>query len=566
MAGVATVEDAKLAGVPVEIVAMLTHLKAAGVWNKAGDSDSARAAMLKAEGLLPNMDDLGARLLFNLKIQALIVMMEGFTPDMAGAAPAYWVEMCANLIEARLGLGDLKEARDLCHRAVAATRSFTFPEKPLMISSLGSYLARAGDREAGLALIEEGRLGALALPEKDRDNFLPYVARALSEAGDPDAALALAKTMSASGQRIVARQMLEAVSTDDRESGFAWLDPAGIKILIGASGTKPNDLVVARRELPGIARRIKGIGDAKSQARTLSTIAELQSQCGDLDGAKETARSLPVLRRSDFPGKKDGYYDSVKPGTLAKVAVTLAKGGDAAGSSELFREAEVMARAIEIEEERMIAQIVLAGSYAQVGDKAKSLTVIREAIPLAKTQPEPRRSRGLAMLASGQVKAGDVDGALATSVLIRDYPGLEKARALGAIADVHEKSGDAKAAEAMNRRAIALLEAAPPDDAKLGETMKKQGIARGTFVDYDLEFRPDVAKLHREQAAGLLHVRLGDRTAKRNASLAALAGQAAQKGDVDGAVKLAESIEDAHEKLSAYQQVAIAIRDARQAK
>ena len=52
--------------------------------------------------------------------------------------------------------------------------------------------------------------------------------------------------------------------------------------------------------------------------------------------------------------------------------------------------------------------------------------------------------------------------ALHTIDAIRDYPGLEKARALQVLVRRHEEAGDPKAAAAMKRRAVACLQSKAP--------------------------------------------------------------------------------------------------------
>ena len=69
------------------------------------------------------------------------------------------------------------------------------------------------------------------------------------------------------------------------------------------------------------------------------------------------------------------------------------------------------------------------------------------------------------MLVESQVNLGDAVGAKKTASAIRDYPGLEKQRALNSLADWHEKAGDGAASKALLREALHSMEAKAPEDA-----------------------------------------------------------------------------------------------------
>ena len=91
-----------------------------------------------------------------------------------------------------------------------------------------------------------------------------------------------------------------------------------------------------------------------------------------------------------------------------------AEAGDKAGASEGLRQAVALSRAIETAGQKIVAQIVIIQKQIECGDQASARALLQEAVPFALSQPEPLRSRSLAMFVASQVKAGDVTGAAGT--------------------------------------------------------------------------------------------------------------------------------------------------------
>ena len=89
-----------------------------------------------------------------------------------------------------------------------------------------------------------------------------------------------------------------------------------------------------------------------------------------------------------------------------------------------------MSHAIDAPDQKIVALIVITQQQIECGDYDGARTLLTEAIPFVLKQPEPLRSRSLAMLVESQVNVGDTEGATKTTSAIRDYPGLEKLRAL----------------------------------------------------------------------------------------------------------------------------------------
>ena len=63
-------------------------------------------------------------------------------------------------------------------------------------------------------------------------------------------------------------------------------------------------------------------------------LAHLQAKAGDFAGATATAESIPTIKRYDYPGPSDGYYDALKPGMLAIVAQFEFAAGEKAAARE----------------------------------------------------------------------------------------------------------------------------------------------------------------------------------------------------------------------------------------
>ena len=328
--------------------------------------------------------------------------------------------------------------------------------------------------------------------------------------------------------------------------------------------------------MPKIAQAVREIGDALLQVRTLSMISNLQAHAGDFAGARQTAESIPNIRRKDFPEPSDGFYDAIKPATVAINARVQHEAGDKLGASEAFRQAIALSRAVETADQKLIAQIFITQKQIECGDRDGANALIKEAIPFAMGQPEPARSRSLSMLVESQAKAGDAKGAAATISGIREYPGLEKCRALGSLANFYENAGDRAIADALLRKKLELSEAKAPEGApKLTSKVKPpRSFTSRSFVDFEYELGEKEIEQEKLRTSIFLRSRLGDhekalRMARslpegmRDTVLSNLAGSLARRGDVAGAFKLAAALETPQQRLWAYDLAAIAIREGR---
>ena len=156
-------------------------------------------------------------------------------------------------------------------------------------------------------------------------------------------------------------------------------------------------------------------------------------------GAIRTVEAMPNIKRRDYPGPSDGFYDAVKPCTLAIIAKLQFEAGEKAGASARLVEAQILTRGIEAADQKIVSQIVIVRKQIDCNDLNAARALLRESLALAQQQPEPLRSRSLAMLSLSQHKTGDAAGALETIRSIRNYPGLEKVRALNGLADLYDE-------------------------------------------------------------------------------------------------------------------------------
>jgi len=479
-------------------------------------------------------------------------------------------EILTRLAEERAALGDTGEGRALARRAAAAIGPQEGPLQAIVLSTIASRMLRTGDAAGARDLVGLARHAAEGLPTpQDRNGAMPYVAAAAAETGDLDGALAMAWALEEPGSLAALDHIIEAFATVD-EHHAAWFDPGGIKITVGAGLLTPKDPAAARRDLPAVARSVIGHGTPALQSRVLSKVAHLQAKAGDLAGALGTARAIPGVKRKAGPAT--GFPEAERPATFAALAALQAGAGDKVGAAETFRRAEALARAVESDLDAVVARLLIARARVEAGDDGAARDLLAETVPIALRQPEPRRSRSLAMLCEGQAKAGDPAAAATTAEAVRGYPGLEKVRAFTALADWHEGSGDKATADRFLRRVLSVSEAKPPAEPKLGQVRPLPAIGARTFVDPDFEYQPQWVAISLESNPVTLRARLGDTEGALGAARALpegsrgrasrqLAGQLARRGDVAAAVALAATLETADDRLAALVLTVQAVKD-----
>jgi tetratricopeptide (TPR) repeat protein len=328
-------------------------------------------------------------------------------------------ELFLILADELIALGDRDMARRLCRRAITAIQAREGVEKPLLLAQIGICLYKAGDAQSARDAIKQARAAGAELPkENDKDSSMAAIAEAMVETGDLDDAMTLLRTVAKVDREKAITRIIESLA-DDNFKG-TWSDPGGIKIVIGAEMMKVKNPAIAMNTLPRIAQVVRVSDDRLAQARLLSMIASLQADAGDFAGARHTVDSIPDVKRADFPGPSSGFYDAIKPAMVAMIAQHQFDSGDKAGASRCLRQAIALAWAIESADQKLVAEIVIIQKHLECGDQNSARDLLKEAIPIAFIQAEPLRSRSLAMFVDCQVKAGDPEGAIETTSVIRD--------------------------------------------------------------------------------------------------------------------------------------------------
>lgn len=535
----------------------------------AGDLDGARVSLGRATRDLKVLDAgviRGAFERLSKEMDTEVTKKAEGRRRLSDEEAAFICEASVLLIDQCIAMGDMALARTLIHYVINAVGPPEGPTKAMIVGILGRYLEKAGDRDGGRALIEQSRRVTLALTDPQLKEFaLPQLAGLMFDIGNRDEALTLIRELPPRTQQTTLSNFIERLTVDDHH--IAWLDMAAINLKIGTPSLSLKNPTEAREYLPMIAAAARATGDTKVQARTLATVALLQARTGDFAVALATAESIPDLKRDDFPGPSDGFYDAIKPATFALIGGIMSKAGNKSAATDTFAQSEALTRAIKAEDQKLIAQIVIAQQQSASGRPDAAMAVINEALPLALTQPEPRRSRVLTMFAEAQTKAGDTTAAMQTIDAIRDYPGLEKTRALTILIQHYEDLGDVATSKALAGRAIACLEKKAPDTPLPGKVMTTQAFSRDTFIDFDLEI--DLAILKGERAMRLqsLRTRIGEietvvrevkalPPSQRDAALPQVVASLVDHGDIAGAMDIATSIESPDVRMRAFTSLA----------
>ncbi len=241
-------------------------------------------------------------------------------------------------------------------------------------------------------------------------------------------------------------------------------------------------------------------------------LAHLQAMAGKFDDAIRTTESIPAITRRDFPGPSDGFYDAIKPATLAMVAHLQFEGGEKARARERLVQAVSLSRGIETADQRVVSQIVIIRNFIACDDPEAAKSLLTESISLARQQPEPFRSRSLVLLTEVQIQAGDPDGAEETLRLIRAVPGLERVYALNRLAEWYTKKGDRGRAGSFYREGLTCVQAkmAPDAQAQMGKAKNPGPVSARTFVDSAYELEPAFLEYQRQMSAMFLYANLGD--------------------------------------------------------
>ena len=546
-------------------------IEIASILREAGDPAGARAALERITRLVDAIQ-------VDPTKQSQVAEIAPGQAYVAEPSPALaQVELLMGLADQRIKLGDLEAARPLLRRAIPLMKAQEGPTRWLFLGGIVAALDQAGDREGTSAAIDDLLRDASALPEgQPRNQALGYIARAIAEAGRLDRALEVASSLETSKATATAlNRVLEAFTANDPEDNGTRFDMAGINFLVGAPAVVLKDREAARLALPKIAAAVSGLNDPLARGRLLTTIAHLQAMSGDPLGAELTADAIPDIKRADFPGPADGYYDFIKPATLALVARYQA----GPKAEALLRRAADQARAIATEDQEMYARIYVAGELARGDHLDDARSLIEGAARIALRQEEPRRSRCLAAIVAIQARVGDLERATANAGEVRDFPGLEKQKALGALANRLEKAGDVAGSRKVLRGALAVAEAMPPAHPRIGREVASLGFyGRGSFSNPDHEIEPTLVMfLKRTQPVEIL-TKLGDLDEAlkrvrampdeqtRDSCLGVISGILASRGDIRAALDVASIIKDPGQRMYAVQATALPLKGGKFAK
>lgn len=490
---------------------------------EAGDRAGARALLDRIPPLVETLNDAEARSLAE-GVQAEVEMSRpGATEPERERARAVWEAVPLNyllrierfVLEERLAQGDgvgAQRSLRALHDRVASV--LDRPARCQTLLSLGSQMEQAGDRAEGRRWIETALREAQEIQDPGLRALVDsQTVEVLAEVGALDEAIAVLQRQDASGRTSSLNSLLRLGVSFDESAPFLVI--GSLKLTVGAPEVRAfQDDTAARARLARLVPVVAALEPLKVRARMLARVAHLQAIAGDFAGAVATAESIPPLRRSDDPGPADGFYDAVQPITFALIARRQAP-LDLVGATASFRRAEALARAAEAEDQRLIAQTVIAKQYAAAGRKLSAQTLAAEAVAATLAQPEPRRSVLLNDLAMVQLQVGALDAARTTIDAIRAYPGLEKAHALYALARRLAEAGDAEGAAMAWRQAIVCLEADRPADAPApGRVQTLDTFGLDTFIDPDLEWRPvRLVNLQRRSLLQAARAELGDAAA-----------------------------------------------------
>ena len=452
-------------------------------------------------------------------------------------------ELLLMIAEEQLALGDRDAALATCQRALKVIETQQGMLKPMALAYIAINFHKAGDHRGAGTVIAQARQLAAELPEqREKEAALAEITRALAETGDIDGALQLARSLDKHGITNAIEKIVASFTED--KPGEAWLPVSGIKITIGAPSRRIQQRDVARIALPKLVKAAIAIDDRLIQARTLSMLAHLQAMSGEFDDAIRTTESIPAIKRQDFPGPSDGFYDAIKPATLAIVAHLQFEGGEKARARERLSQAVSLSRAIETVDQKVISQIVIIRKLIACDELDSAKSLLNESISLARQQPEPLKSRSLVLLLEAQIQAGDATAAEETLRFIRAVPGLERVHALNGLAEWYGKRSDRNRAESFYRQGLSCIQAKMPPDAQaqMGKAKNPGPVSARTFVDSAYELEPAFLEHQRQMSAMFLYANLGEiqnaaRIARSmapstcNVALGNLAGCLAQRPD-----------------------------------
>ena len=230
---------------------------------QAGDLVAARASLDLATKVVESLKEFS-------KIQELQRLREGREPqrEKHEVGPLVRCELLAAIALERIAMGDRDEARVLLQRSVAAIQSQKDGLNVMALTNFAPKLFKVGEQEQARAMIDQARRAVTELTDPEaRDGAMVEIAESLAEIGDLDGALGLTRDLGKHGSRSALRGIISSLA-DAHPRGWGG-DMYGIKRMIGAGSIQLKERSSARRDLPKIAKVVRGIPDPLLQAHPI---------------------------------------------------------------------------------------------------------------------------------------------------------------------------------------------------------------------------------------------------------------------------------------------------------
>lgn len=370
------------------------------------------------------------------------------------------------LVELARSLGELRELdslRLLTARGLALANPEEAPWSSIFLYDFfGKSLLTAGDPVAGHDLIARGQAVIDRLPAGPRKDGMIRRLILVEPMADFAVTSAQIRSIPAADRGELISQL---VKENCRIGPSGWVGPGGFGVRIAEPGYALKDPAGSRGHLKAMVGLAETVEGPTERARVLAFLARLLAQSGDRAAALKTAESIPDLRRAEAGESRNEFFESMKPATFATIARELDRNGDRSAADAAFARSFELTKTVADDRERLVCWIVQAQSLVDLDRMDQATAILADAIPTARNQPEPRRSRMLVMLAMIQLKAAGAVAVETTIDAIRDDSGLEKSEALLALARSLDRSGQIEKAREVARRGLACAEPRESDTA-----------------------------------------------------------------------------------------------------
>jgi hypothetical protein len=419
--------------------------------------------------------------------------------------------------------GDADRASRLAAEAETLAHStFTDPaDQAGVLTVLLEVAAQAGDAErvSGLAAEAQTLARTLTRPGERVGAWawaLVGLAAATAQAGEPDRAEALARTITS--PEVQARALTELAKVAARNG----------------DADRASQLVAEAETLA------RALTSPRSQARALAWLASDAAQAGDPDRVSGLVAEAETLARTTFA---DPEEQAVVLAWLARIA---AEAGDP-------DRAEALARIITDPQAQAEAFAGSARAAVEAGDLDRASRLAAEAEAVARTAIIPYyQARALDELATAAVQAGDPDRAAALARTIASPD--EQFWSLAGLAEVAAQAGDAERASRLVIEAATLARTLTYLDSQGRALAELAGVAAQAGD-------PDRASLLAAEAETLARTTITD-PADQARVFTVLVGVAARAGNLDRAEALARTLTDPEARVQLLTELATVVAEA----